>query len=366
MKIQSAMTSIFMRNYVATTPKMKMMPLHGACHVGNQSLVKMMAMTGMELNHGDKDGDTPLHYAVYGNRPEILEQLARCVSVLTNCTACLDVNTQDKFFPKKPELVDSNTHDGCSALHLAVVNNHYSLTKTLLTQSHCTVDLKNSKQQTALLLAVYKGYCDLVELLLEAGAQVNEPDEDGNTPMHMSLMMRSEFKIHTLGSSTAPVISEIANELLQSRTPGVYRLTLACFLASRGGDLHRKNKAGQTSLDLAGGYALVELLLIWKARNREQMASSSRPHDDETTASAASEWMSCKVCVDARAEVWLEPCGHLVYCSDCSRNMNGCLTCGMRITGKVPSVERSAVSHAVTNSERALESRLKRLEEVHN
>ncbi|KAL1465993.1 hypothetical protein MTO96_043008, partial [Rhipicephalus appendiculatus] len=352
MKIQSAMTSIFMRNYVATTPKMKMMPLHGACHVGNQSLVKMMAMTGMELNHGDKDGDTPLHYAVYGNRPEILEQLARCVSVLTNCTACLDVNTQDKY--------------GDTPLHDAWLQRIASSCLERKRTSHCTVDLKNSKQQTALLLAVYKGYCDLVELLLEAGAQVNEPDEDGNTPMHMSLMMRSEFKIHTLGSSTAPVISEIANELLQSRTPGVYRLTLACFLASRGGDLHRKNKAGQTSLDLAGGYALVELLLIWKARNREQMASSSRPHDDETTASAASEWMSCKVCVDARAEVWLEPCGHLVYCSDCSRNMNGCLTCGMRITGKVPSVERSAVSHAVTNSERALESRLKRLEEVHN
>uniref|UniRef100_A0A131Y9T3 RING-type E3 ubiquitin transferase n=1 Tax=Rhipicephalus appendiculatus TaxID=34631 RepID=A0A131Y9T3_RHIAP len=157
------------RNYIATTPKMKMMPLHGACHVGNRSLVKMMAMTGMELNRGDKDGDTPLHYAVYGNRPEILEllinfganvnvrnrrkytpihvavikQLARCVSVLSNCTARLDVNTQDKY--------------GDTPLHDAVQKPRQDIVNLLLTFPTIDMAVKNKSGYNALHQAALKG-----------------------------------------------------------------------------------------------------------------------------------------------------------------------------------------------------------------
>ncbi|KAH6934284.1 hypothetical protein HPB50_022864 [Hyalomma asiaticum] len=423
---------------------LKMMPLHGASYAGNKFLVKMMAVACVNLNEGDKDGDTALHYAVYGNKPEMLELLinsgadvnirnkrkytpihvavnkqhVRCVRVLTNYSGRLDANAQDKYgdtplhdavekkrldildlllnvptidmnvknksgfnafhqaafkgnkhavqriLSKKPEIADSKTNDGCSALHLAVVNNNYSLAKTLLLQGRCTVDLKNGKQQTALLLAVCSGFCDLVELLIEAGADVNEPDEDGNTPMHMSLMRRAEIKVRSLDFAMAPAISQIVNELLQYRTPGMdSALALACFLASRGGDLHRKNKAGQTPLDLAGGFAYVELLLIWKARNSARMApTSQRPNYK----AAAWEGRSCKVCLNASADVWLEPCGHRLYCSDCCRNMNGCLTCGMRITGTVLSVDIPAVNGAGSDGQRDLESRLKQLEEAHN
>lgn len=79
---------------------------------------------------------------------------------------------------------------------------------------------------------------------------------------------------YTAASYGATIVSvlisgQIASELLQSRTPGVDGdLALACFLASRGGDLHRKNKAGRTPLDMAGGIKCVELLLIWKTQKR--------------------------------------------------------------------------------------------------
>lgn len=66
------------RNGAKTKPKMT--PLHSACHAGNKFLVKMMAMTGTKLNDGDKDGDTALHYAVYGSFSDspYSRQLTKC------------------------------------------------------------------------------------------------------------------------------------------------------------------------------------------------------------------------------------------------------------------------------------------------
>ncbi|KAL1468328.1 hypothetical protein MTO96_041554, partial [Rhipicephalus appendiculatus] len=75
-----------------------------------------------------------------------------------------------------PELVDSKKEDGYTSLHLAAVNNDYNLAKLLLTKGRCTVDLKNRNQQTALRLAVHQGFCELAELLVEAGADINQPD----------------------------------------------------------------------------------------------------------------------------------------------------------------------------------------------
>nr|XP_054917626.1 E3 ubiquitin-protein ligase MIB2-like isoform X4 [Dermacentor andersoni] len=420
--------------------QLKLTPLQSACFQGQESVVKMLIVTGADLNEGDKDGDTALHYAVYGDKPEILELLVNfgadvnarnkkmytaihvavnkefvaCVRVLTKYIGQLDVNTQDEYgdtplhdaigkqnqeivdllvdFPtvnftitnkrsfnlfhqaalkgnthaterilsKKPELVDLKKKDGYCALHLAAVNNYCSLAKILLTKGRCTVDLKNNEQQTALLLAVYKGYCDIVELLVEAGANINEPDADGDTPMHVSLMRRSEIKVQSLSSVIAPATRMIASELLQSRTPGVDGdLALACFLASRGGDLHRKNKAGRTPLDMAGGIKCVELLLIWKTQKSTQESSSPQRTNGGATASAESADGKCKMCLDTPANVWFEPCGHRLYCAECCQRMKCCLTCGVRITGKVSDAERPELS----DDQRKLESRLKQLEE---
>ncbi|XP_037566345.1 E3 ubiquitin-protein ligase MIB2 isoform X2 [Dermacentor silvarum] len=336
-----------------------------------RSLTKYTAQ--LDVNTQDEYGDTPLHDAVGKRNEEIVDLLVNFPTIDFTVKnkrsfnpfhqAALKGNTHatERILSKKPELVDVKKKDGYSALHLAALNNYYSLAKILLTKGRCTIDLKNDEQQTALLLAVYKGHCDLAELLVEAGANINEPDEDGDTPMHVSLMRRSEIKVQSLSSVRAPATRMIANELLQSRTPGMDGdLALACFLANRGGDLHRKNKAGRTPLDMAGGIKNAELLLVWKTKKSAQDPSSPQRTSGGAAASAASAEGKCKMCLDALANVWFEPCGHRLYCSECCRRMKCCLTCGARITGKVSDAERPALS----DDQRELESRLKQLEEA--
>ncbi|KAL1485178.1 hypothetical protein MTO96_032131 [Rhipicephalus appendiculatus] len=175
--------------------------------------------------------------------------------------------------------------------------------------------------------------------------------------MHMSLLRRQKVKVPSLGSSKAPLIRRIANDLPSSEN----NLALACFLANRGGDLHKKNKAGVTPLAMAGDLKAVERLLKWKTAPSAKVTSGPEQSSGGATASAASDDGKCKVCLDSPASVWFEPCGHRLYCPDCCRRMKCCLTCGERITGKVSDGERPADSEA----QRELEARLRRLEEAH-
>ncbi len=67
------------------------------------------------------------------------------------------------------------------------------MAKLLLDQGQCSVDPLNNRRQTPLLLAVSQGHAPLVELLVEAGADVTAADEDGDTGIHVATL-----KLHSL------------------------------------------------------------------------------------------------------------------------------------------------------------------------
>ncbi|KAL1487432.1 hypothetical protein MTO96_046548, partial [Rhipicephalus appendiculatus] len=74
----------------------------------------------------------------------------------------------------------------------------------------------------------------------------------------------------------------IANDLPSSEN----NLALACFLANRGGDLHKKNKAGVTPLAMAGDLKAVERLLKWKTAPSAKVTSGPEQSSGGATASA--------------------------------------------------------------------------------
>ena len=51
-----------------------------------------------------------------------------------------------------------------------------------------------SQDQTPLHLAAEEGYPDMAEVLLDHGAHVNAADDDGDTPLHLSLKKELIFK----------------------------------------------------------------------------------------------------------------------------------------------------------------------------
>jgi len=61
----------------------------------------------------------------------------------------------------------------------------------LQVRPHSDVNLRNSRQQTPLLLAVDKRHVTIAKLLLDNGAQVNAQDDVGDSPLHVVVMYHS-------------------------------------------------------------------------------------------------------------------------------------------------------------------------------
>lgn len=76
------------------------------------------------------------------------------------------------------------------------------MVKLLLDHGQCSVDLLNNRRQTPLLLAVSQGHASIVELLVQAGADVTAADEDGDTGIHVACL-----KLHSIQGEACSTLS---------------------------------------------------------------------------------------------------------------------------------------------------------------
>ncbi|KAK4871490.1 hypothetical protein RN001_015614 [Aquatica leii] len=122
------------------------------------------------VNMVDVSGNTAMHYAVSHGNFDV-------VSILLDSKVC-DINQPNKAGYTSVMLV--SLAEVCSSTHANVVRRLFQL---------ADVNIRAKQHgQTALMLAVSHGRLDTVQMLLEAGAEINIQDEDGST----ALMCASE------------------------------------------------------------------------------------------------------------------------------------------------------------------------------
>ena len=79
----------------------------------------------------------------------------------------------------------SHMMECCCKLHEAILEGDLETTKNLLQSKFCNVNETDERHgRTALHLAAMRGRADLVNVLLEGGADVSATDKLGNTPLH--------------------------------------------------------------------------------------------------------------------------------------------------------------------------------------
>ncbi|KAG5896623.1 hypothetical protein JTB14_009531 [Gonioctena quinquepunctata] len=88
---------------------------------------------------------------------------------------------------KSGQSVNINDNNGNTPLHVAVIKKNFHIVEFLIAQEDIVINARNSIGQTPLFLAVRDGAYELVKFLVDNGANVNLPNYEDVTPLHVSI-----------------------------------------------------------------------------------------------------------------------------------------------------------------------------------
>jgi ankyrin repeat protein len=220
--------------------------LHAAAFGGNQAIVQLFLQKGLDVKAIDKSGQTPLHAAAAGRGSGAIDLLIASGADL--------------------EAIDRPRHDtGQTALNIAAESGNSEAMKALINrgakvnnntfflvinrlesakkkQEIIELLLKNQPKVPSGLLysAVSRGGIEIVKLLIERGADINDPDSYDNT----TLLMR---------------ILEPNTGISPPLKPALVKLFL-----SKGADVNARNKNGATALSIADKSSTPEIIKLLK------------------------------------------------------------------------------------------------------
>jgi ankyrin repeat protein len=252
------------------TEKHNYLPIHSAAYYGNLTALQFMVQHDYDIARESKYGDQAIHIAASQGNPRSIELLLNAGAdvdaidkhkrtALHHAVGCEShgdpVQTSDALIKAKANtcLIDE---DGDTPLHLAV---HYDLKVVrtflanncpvnvldgdgetplftavilkksdialILLQSGAAIDHKNKNGETALMWATIEPDC--VKVLIDNVADVNQTDNDGNTPIHWCSVFACE-------GLNVEVITESLMLLIKA-----------------GANLNTKNNEGKTFADIA-------------------------------------------------------------------------------------------------------------------
>ena len=165
---------------------------------GHIDAISVLLHAGVDPNIVDCNGNTLLHYAVYGDcSMEVLQAIVESgVDVnATNrdkITVLMVASThrnRDAIFVLLHAGVDPNIVDGNgnTLLHYAVDGDYSKEVLQSIVESGIDVNATNKNGITALMMASRRGNIDAISVLLHAGADPNIVDGDGNTLLHYAV-----------------------------------------------------------------------------------------------------------------------------------------------------------------------------------
>ncbi|KAJ8951197.1 hypothetical protein NQ314_007698 [Rhamnusium bicolor] len=92
-----------------------------------------------------------------------------------------------KFMVDSGKSVNINDNNGNTPLHVAVIKNNLEIIDFLLAQDDIVVNIRNFRGETPLFQAVRNGRFESTQKLIRIGANVNLPNHEEVTPLHVSV-----------------------------------------------------------------------------------------------------------------------------------------------------------------------------------
>ena len=218
-------------------------PLHIASIRGHHHLIKLLAPSPESFHFKDSDGCTPLHYACKNSHLECIRKFS--VQIPDVISDLMKVANNDGSTP-----LSVRTGGDRTILHAACEKGEIDLVQKLLEAGadpnvtdkfgFTPLSVRTGSGGTILHVACEKGDIDLVKKLLEAGADPNVTDMFGFTPLMRAVMSTSKSGI------TTDVVSSIITALCNSKCT-----VNASFVPSKQFDSNVHYHEGSTALHMA-------------------------------------------------------------------------------------------------------------------
>ena len=182
-------------------------PLHWAAWVGHKEIAELLITAGADVNAKAEFGETPLHTAVSNDHKEIIELLIK-EGADVNAVAMDDV-----FSDQTPLDAANKYNQGAVAVLLRKYGGKTCVELEALINSAKKGDIEGIKQHlaaggdvsfrnkngdTMLNYAAYLGHKEIVELLVENGAEVNAKGLADWTPLHLAAHNNNEQIVQLL------------------------------------------------------------------------------------------------------------------------------------------------------------------------
>ncbi|KAI5801200.1 ankyrin repeat-containing domain protein [Geopyxis carbonaria] len=172
--------------------------VHIAARCGSVGVLNFLLSRGASVDVVDKDGRKPMHSAAWAGQDEcirlLLLDMPSCIerrSTITKASA-LHYATMAGNISTVGLLIDEGAHvDACdfrgaTSLHMAATAGHYAVAANLLKSGADPTIGDRASSDTPLHDAAFEGNVDIVQLLLDAGAELTH-NRSGETPMHRAL-----------------------------------------------------------------------------------------------------------------------------------------------------------------------------------
>ena len=86
--------------------------------------------------------------------------------------------------------IDEQNSKGLTALMLATIEGHTEIVDILI-EAGADLNIQEEYGDTALMKAIYKKNIDIAEMLIDSGADLNIPDEDGNSALIKAIQKKN-------------------------------------------------------------------------------------------------------------------------------------------------------------------------------